>query len=80
MANPSTSEPFSLLDYGCGYGALDDYLERRGFHADYVGYDIVEEAVELARKNNAGHARRNFFSDEAQLAPATHDAGSPDRR
>lgn len=64
----ASKEPFSLLDYGCGYGALADYMERCGFSADYYGYDIVEEAVELARRNNAGRTGRTFFSQEAQLS------------
>lgn len=61
-------EPFSLLDYGCGYGALADYMERRGLSGDYVGYDIVEEAVELARRNNQGRPQRAFYSDATQLS------------
>ncbi|MBK8618373.1 MAG: methyltransferase domain-containing protein [Anaerolineales bacterium] len=42
--------PFSLLDYGCGYGALADYIETKGFSAEYIGFDILESAIETARK------------------------------
>jgi len=61
------SAPFSILDYGSGYGALADYIEQRGLSADYFGYDIVEEAVQLARQNQKGARPRTFSSDEATL-------------
>jgi cyclopropane fatty-acyl-phospholipid synthase-like methyltransferase len=34
-------EPFSiLLDYGCGYGALIDFLRQRYKQFDYTSFDI----------------------------------------
>src|SRR6185503_914754 len=30
----------SILDYGCGYGALADYLRARGHRGAYTGYDV----------------------------------------
>jgi SAM-dependent methyltransferase len=59
--------PFSLLDYGSGYGALADYIEKRGMQADYFGYDIVEEAVQLARKNSKGTRPRTFLGEGEAL-------------
>jgi SAM-dependent methyltransferase len=41
-------QPFSLDDYGCGYGALYDLLQRRGWPADYLGFDISAEMVAAA--------------------------------
>ncbi len=43
---------FTLLDYGCGYGALADYMLRNSIHFDrFYGYDIlpamIEKAIEL---------------------------------
>jgi SAM-dependent methyltransferase len=58
---------FSILDYGCGYGALADYLITKGLDADYYGYDILESAIETARKAHAGKPRRTFFTDTSQL-------------
>lgn len=63
----STSEPFSILDYGSGYGALANYIEQKGLVADYFGYDIVEEAVQLARQSPQGSRPRAFSSDESTL-------------
>jgi SAM-dependent methyltransferase len=60
-------QSFSLLDYGCGYGALSDYLVTRGFDADYYGYDILESAIETARNAYKDKPSRTFFADKSQL-------------
>ena len=60
-------QSFSLLDYGCGYGALADYLELKGLDVDYYGYDILESAIETARNVHADQPRRVFFTDKSQL-------------
>jgi SAM-dependent methyltransferase len=61
------TQSFSLLDYGCGYGALADYLDAKGFDVNYYGYDILESAIETARKTHVDKPRRVFFSDKSQL-------------
>lgn len=58
---------FSLLDYGCGYGALADYLLTKGYDVDYYGYDILESAIESARQVHANRPRRSFFTDKSEL-------------
>ena len=35
----------SLLDYGCGYGALLSYLRRVGWLGKYVGYDVAPDMI-----------------------------------
>ena len=57
----------SILDYGCSYGALADYLASKGLHLDYYGFDIVQSAIEMARKLHADDPRRTFFSDKTKL-------------
>ena len=59
---------FSLLDYGCGYGALADYLAVLGFEVDYYGFDILERAIETARQVHAHRPHRTFLSDQSQLS------------
>ena len=61
------SDSFSLLDYGCGYGALADYLVTKGFDANYYGYDILESAIETARQAHMDKARRTFYNEKSQL-------------
>ena len=39
-------ESFSLLDYGCGYGALADYMINKGYKAEYFGFDNVVKKID----------------------------------
>jgi len=61
------TQVFSLLDYGCGYGALADYLDIKSFDTDYYGYDILESAIETARKAHMDKPRCRFFTNKSQL-------------
>ncbi len=47
--------PFSLLDYGSGYGAFADYLLAKGLPVKhYVGYDLMESMVTAGRESHHG--------------------------
>lgn len=46
--NEYLSSPFSLLDVGCGYGGLLEYIKKRGYETSYHGIDIVPEMLEAA--------------------------------
>jgi SAM-dependent methyltransferase len=50
-------QAFSLLDYGCGYGAYLGYLNRKSLSCDYTGFDISEsmiaKAAELFERSGA---------------------------
>lgn len=61
------SESFSILDYGCGYGALADYLAAQGVEADYYGYDILESAIETARQTHRDKPHRTFLTETSRL-------------
>lgn len=61
------TQSFSLLDYGCGYGALADYLDAKGFDVNYYGYDILESAIETARQAHMDKPHAIFFTDKSQL-------------
>ena len=60
-------QSFSVLDYGCGYGALAEYLDSKGFDVNYYGYDILESAIETARQAHMDKPHRSFFTDKSQL-------------
>ena len=60
---------YSLVDYGCGYGALVAFLERRGDAFDYQGFDISTAMVARAVEEHGG-PRRRFVTSEAELEPA----------
>jgi SAM-dependent methyltransferase len=70
------AQSFSLLDYGCGYGALADYLVSKGFEVDYYGYDILESAIESARQVHAKQPRRSFFTEKSDLAICDYTVAS----
>lgn len=60
----------SLLDFGCGCGALAAYLDWLRVRCDYTGYDIAPEMVRAARRVVGERAGRRFTSDLATLEPA----------
>ena len=45
-----SSVKYSLLDFGCGYGGMYDYLLRLGHDLHYVGYDIAEPMIAKGRE------------------------------
>ncbi len=59
--------PATLLDYGCGYGALVPYLHERRPDVRYVGYDLSRSMIEAARELHPG---ATFISDPAHLERA----------
>ncbi|MFQ3660586.1 MAG: class I SAM-dependent methyltransferase [Anaerolineae bacterium] len=70
------TEPFSLLDYGCGYGALAGYLAELGLNVRYIGYDFTPAAVEAARAAY-GHLNNGMFVDTTEtLAPVDYVVSS----
>ncbi|MFX0210363.1 MAG: class I SAM-dependent methyltransferase [Candidatus Hodarchaeota archaeon] len=44
----------SILDLGCGFADLYDFLVRRGWQGKYTGFDIVPKLVEVARERHPG--------------------------
>jgi SAM-dependent methyltransferase len=64
--------PFSVLDFGCGYGALVDHLDALGLPFRYLGFDISEEMIRVARERHPDRQDVVFTSAEADLAPADY--------
>lgn len=62
------SQPFSLNDFGCGYGALCGFLDKRfgGVEIDYLGVDLSPEMVRQARRLWA-HKHQASFAVGATL-------------
>lgn len=55
-----TTNSFSVLDYGCGYGAMYNYLSRSGNNFRYTGFDISTDMLDVAIKNNKGCANAEW--------------------
>jgi hypothetical protein len=69
--------PFSLLDYGSGFGSFYDYLvSRRAAVEKYVGFDIVEGMVVKGREMHAGMAGVEFFSKDEDLSQCDYVVAS----
>ncbi|TAY61056.1 class I SAM-dependent methyltransferase [Rhizobium leguminosarum] len=48
-----SSQPYSIADIGCGYGALLDHLSQLGHATRYIGVDIALPMIEAARSRIA---------------------------
>lgn len=68
------ADPFSVLDYGCGYGALADFILARGLPATYVGFDLSLPMIDHATAHHQRGAR--FTADESELRPADYAVAS----
>ena len=68
--------PFTINDYGCGYGALADALEKEGRDFSYSGFDLSEEMLAQARSAHEHLGDVRFVSDEAELEPADYTVAS----
>jgi SAM-dependent methyltransferase len=64
----------AIIDYGCGYGALLDYLSEKGTRCSYVGYDLSAEMIERAREIHGSLGR--FTTDTAALEPTSFTLAS----
>ncbi len=56
------SKPFDVMDYGCGYGAMLDYLKDSNTPLTYWGYDISNAMLAAARDTHPG--MENYFLSE----------------
>ncbi len=61
------SRTFSVNDYGCGYGALVDYMVEQGYSFRYFGFDISDRMVAQARELHSGRMDCEFFANESRL-------------
>lgn len=71
-----SEQPFSINDYGCGYGALAGYLEENKYRFDYRGFDISEKMIAIARQSYSGRPQMTFSQDEAELEVADYTVAS----
>ena len=62
----------SLLDFGCGYGALLPWLREAGFNGRYVGFDLSGEMIAAAERAAADAQLTDwtFTSNRDDVAPA----------
>ena len=68
--------PFSINDFGCGYGALLDYLRSAGMDARYCGYDASEAMILKAREIHPESAPETFLTGASALPMADYTVAS----
>jgi SAM-dependent methyltransferase len=73
-AEDSQREP-TVLDYGCGYGALAQRLIAEGTHFHYVGFDVCTPMIEQARAD-VRDPRCTFTDNEHGLPVADYTVAS----
>ena len=66
------TDKFTLLDYGCGYGALPLYLQKQGYDFKYIGYDISKELVAAANENIPDNCDWKFTANLDGLEPVDY--------
>lgn len=65
VINPK--QHFSIIDYGCGYGALIDYLLARKYQFIYHGIDFVTEMVDAGIKTHPESQTIHWYTQEDEL-------------
>lgn len=61
------AERFSVIDYGCGYGAMFDFLHARNWKFDYYGVDLIEKMVIAGRETHADFPNARFTTVEKDV-------------
>ena len=70
VINPS--KPFTVTDYGCGYGAMFDFLNAQGWQFEYYGVDLIEKMVSKGREVHKDFPNAHFTTDESELPVADY--------
>jgi SAM-dependent methyltransferase len=66
------TQPFSVIDYGSGYGALFDFLYKKGWRFEYYGIDLIEKMVIAGRETHKDFPNAHFTTDEREMAVADY--------
>jgi SAM-dependent methyltransferase len=76
LALVDRGSPFSINDFGCGYGALADYLEPALPPSQYFGFDLSARMIDAATKLHASKSWATFVRDESELPAADYTVAS----
>ena len=72
---PSEALKYSILDYGCGYGAIIEMLTEKGQPFRYLGYDVSQEMILRAGRLHVG-SHCQFTTDVEELRPSDYVVAS----
>ena len=65
VIDPST--PFSVIDFGCGYGALFEFLGTKNRQFEYYGYDMLEKMIVTGREAHKDFSNAHFTHQANEL-------------
>lgn len=68
--------PHAVNDYGCGFGAMREFLRDAGYAGHYCGFDIVPSMIDAARARANSDAHASFASRREDLSPADYTVAS----
>lgn len=68
--------PFTVNDFGCGYGALASYLRQKDRPAHYFGFDISPQMIAKAKELHRGASGITFVNQESDLLEADYTVAS----
>lgn len=60
LTRPITQDGFTILDYGCGFGHLKDYLDQKFTHYHYTGVDITASFIQDNLSHFNGQKNASF--------------------
>jgi SAM-dependent methyltransferase len=66
----------AVIDYGCGYGAMAEFIRRGGHSGPYCGFDVSERMIEAARARYGALPDCRFESNRAAVEPAMYTVAS----
>jgi SAM-dependent methyltransferase len=56
-------EPFSILDYGCGFGSMLKYFNQKYSEFKYTGFDISQQMIDEALKLNSDNPSSQWVTN-----------------
>jgi len=70
VINPA--KPFTVIDYGCGYGAMFDFLHTKSWQFEYWGVDVIEKMVLVGREKHKNFPNAHFATSETEVPVADY--------
>ena len=68
----NSSAAVSIIDYGCGYGALFDFLQKKNLQFTYYGFDMIEKMAVAGKDAHKDFVNVRFFHSESDLMVADY--------
>lgn len=64
--------PFTVIDYGSGYGAMFDFLQKKNWTFEYYGVDLIEKMAIAGRETHKDFPNAHFTTDEREVPSADY--------